>query len=410
MKIGMLISDFWPGPQGGTEKQCEKLSAEIARRGHEISVITSWPGIRAPRRECYQGYRVVRCGALRPLLNGVRRLRIRVRGRTREAHVSTSPPVKDKPSRKKIRFLAPLQWMDKAFFMLEAARQIKSLSLELLHVHECHWIAGFGAWLGHRLDIPVVCKEATFPALPAFEPDVPWAGFLRRQRLQCDRYIALTAQMAESLIAQGIEAERVKVIPNGVPLFPPVPWNERDPHMVLCVANLTQGLETKGIHTLIEAWHEVAKRIAGARLVILGRGNLKQLALGTACPPEIEWMGYVEDPDPYYRTASLFVLPSRTEGMSNALLEAQSWGIPAVVTDIPGSRAVITPDVNGKVVAVGDSVAMAKAIVALLEDSVGRERMGRESRRIVEERFSMGRIADQWIKLYSETLASRQLR
>lgn len=410
MKIGMLISDFWPGPQGGTEKQCAKLSAEIARRGHEISVVTSWPSIRVPRRERSQGYDIVRCGILHPLLNSVRKFRARLEGGTRGVQFPTNPRIKGKRSRRKIRFMAPLQWMDKALFMLEAARQIRSLSLELLHVHECHWIAGFGAWLGHRLDIPVVCKEATFPALPAFGPDVPGAAFLRRQRLQCDRYVALTAQMAESLIAQGIEAERVEVIPNGVPLFPPVPWNERDPHMVLCVANLTQGLETKGIHTLMEAWHEVAKRILEARLVILGRGDSKQLTLGTACPPRIEWIGYAEDPTPYYRTASLFVLPSRTEGMSNALLEAQSWGIPAVVTDIPGSRAVVTPDVNGKVVAVGDSVSMAKAIVALLEDSVGRERLGRESRRIVEERFSMGRIADQWIKLYSETLASRQLR
>ena len=85
-----------------------------------------------------------------------------------------------------------------------------------------------------------------------------------------------------------------------------------------------------------------------------------------------------------------------------ALLEAQSWGLPSVVTDIPGSSAVVASGQNGYVVPVADAPALADAIMKLIQQPADRDRMGREARRLVTERYALPVVADQWFRVYDQ--------
>jgi glycosyltransferase involved in cell wall biosynthesis len=96
--------------------------------------------------------------------------------------------------------------------------------------------------------------------------------------------------------------------------------------------------------------------------------------------------------------------------MSNALLESQSWGIPAVVSAIPGNRAVVDDETNGLVVPVDDARALAAAIVRLLADPALRARLGGQARQRMIRDFSIASVAARIASLYREIAAAEKTR
>jgi glycosyltransferase involved in cell wall biosynthesis len=93
--------------------------------------------------------------------------------------------------------------------------------------------------------------------------------------------------------------------------------------------------------------------------------------------------------------------------MSNALLEAQSWGLAVVASDIPANRALVDDGINGLVVPVGDVDALAAAVIRLLDDAALRARLGRAARERVAREFAMDSVVDRLCALY-DRLTSQQ--
>jgi glycosyltransferase involved in cell wall biosynthesis len=88
----------------------------------------------------------------------------------------------------------------------------------------------------------------------------------------------------------------------------------------------------------------------------------------------------------WLRASDLYVSNSFSDGASLSLLEAMSCGLPVVVSDVPALLEWVTDGVNGLVVPRGDSAALARAMVRLVEDDAARGRMGRENRAIAVQR------------------------
>jgi glycosyltransferase involved in cell wall biosynthesis len=105
----------------------------------------------------------------------------------------------------------------------------------------------------------------------------------------------------------------------------------------------------------------------------------------------------------YLQAADVFVLPSSREGLSNALLEAMSTGLPSIAVAPPGeAHAVIESGVNGYAVRPGDPAALAGVLDELLRNDRLRADMGRSARRTILERFAITTVADRYFGLYSE--------
>ncbi|MDE0840495.1 MAG: glycosyltransferase, partial [Kiritimatiellae bacterium] len=160
----------------------------------------------------------------------------------------------------------------------------------------------------------------------------------------------------------------------------------------------------KGFDVLFEAWVQVIDQRPDAKLTVVGVGDAAPwqayLAGHAKASESVTFMGRLDDPYEAYLGAGVFVLPSRVEGMSNALLEAQSSGLACVVSDIPGNRAVVSHDVNGLTVPVGDAGALAEGMLRLLGDTDLRARLGHAAREHMEQRFGLARVVDQLTDLY----------
>jgi len=104
-----------------------------------------------------------------------------------------------------------------------------------------------------------------------------------------------------------------------------------------------------------------------ARLIILGEGNerkkLGDMARSLGLEGAIDMPGFVPEPFPYMARASIFVLSSAWEGSPNVLIEALAIGVPVVSTDCPsGPREILQGGKYGRLVPVGDSEALARAM------------------------------------------------
>jgi glycosyltransferase involved in cell wall biosynthesis len=409
MKVCMLLYFYWPDIVGGAEKQCRLQAHELARRGHSCLIVAARTNGSSPAREMDNGCEVVRVPVLEAILDAVQR---RHRRQVTPAAKVGEGEERGKPSTLSRGAAAVVRWLNAGLFMTGAAGILwrHRHSLDLIHVHVAGWHAGFAGWIGHVLGIPVICKAAYLPAFPPIGGDVPFGPLWRRWRRRIS-YIALTPAMAEDIVRQGVSEDRVCVVPNGVS-FPeqaaPVACNR----LVLYVGNFTQRVSHKAFDVLIQAWAHVVEASPEARLVMAGAGDSstwRALAETCHCRDSIDFTGYVSDMPALYRRAALFVLPSRGEGISNALLEAQAHGLPAVVSDIPGNREVVVDGRTGLVAPADDPASLAGRLLDLLRDPERRARMGVEARERVRMHFSISAVVDQVCLRYGALVQSHAL-
>jgi len=167
----------------------------------------------------------------------------------------------------------------------------------------------------------------------------------------------------------------------------------------------TGRLETeKRVDQLIQIWFQVHKQYTDAHLLILGTGSQAEKLKRTA-GEGILFGGLVGDTAPYLQTADLFVLPSISEGLSNALLEALATGLPVVVTPTGGTTDIVRHKVSGWLVQDYNPQNLLKGILAFLDNQSLRESCAHEGQSYVIENYSLTNTADNLCKLYQNVLS-----
>ncbi|MDR3739978.1 MAG: glycosyltransferase [Terracidiphilus sp.] len=195
---------------------------------------------------------------------------------------------------------------------------------------------------------------------------------------RADRVLCQSLAMAQDLLEfSRVSEERIALVPNPVDLSsirrlaisPHSEWNGPGPHL-LAVGRLRH---EKGFDTLLNAFRAVRDQIYSADLTIAGDGpeeaRLKQLCRSLALEGDVRFTGYVPAPSRYFPGASLFVLPSRHEGMPNALLEAAAGGLPIVTTPACEGLVELLHGDGGSWVAEGaDEHSLAQTLIAALTE------------------------------------------
>ncbi|MEK9151118.1 MAG: glycosyltransferase family 4 protein [Patescibacteria group bacterium] len=161
----------------------------------------------------------------------------------------------------------------------------------------------------------------------------------------------------------------------------------------------------KGVQYLIEAVSMLVAKSPQIRLKILGDGDdkerLENMVKVMKLESHVMFLGRIprEETAPYYQEASVFVLPSQNEGMSNALLEALASGLPIIATDTGGSKELVADGENGFIVKMRSAEDIAEKLARLIADPALRQRFG-EASRTRAEKMSWKNIARQYVEVY----------
>lgn len=168
----------------------------------------------------------------------------------------------------------------------------------------------------------------------------------------------------------------------------------------------------KGINELIGAFTQLLREHDNIRLILVG---FFEKALDPILPKTKEQIENVsniiyageqlgDDLIAYYAAADCFVFPSYREGFPNTVLEAGAMGLPCIVTDINGSREIISDGENGVIIPSKDEQALYEAMKRMVEDRVSCEQMAANARPMIEERFEQGFVRQCLYDYYDEIL------
>lgn len=222
--------------------------------------------------------------------------------------------------------------------------------------------------------------------------------------------IVLSTRTQCYLVEHNFHLPGTQLIPNGVDIarFHPAPTDlhtEERTHTVVCVSKLRY---EKGIDVLLQAWHIVHEQLPAAKLILVGSGplqaQLEQLANALGIRQNVEFAGLQSDVPAQLHRGSIAVLPSRWEGMPNALLEAMASGLACVATRVSGSEDLIQHGVNGLLVESEDYKAMAEALTTLLSAPALAQRYGQVARVTIEQQYALEHIIEMYRELYQRLM------
>lgn len=281
---------------------------------------------------------------------------------------------------------------------------------DVMHCHSAYPHAFVAATMRRLFGLPYVVRPHGADILPGEEiRDSPRLG--RRMRtglLSADAVIAQGESLRRVIADIGVPQERIHVVNNGV---------DRDafrstapfPHPRPYVLGLGGLVPHKGFDLLLRAYARL--RDPSHDLLIAGDGPeatpLARLASALGIGERVTFLGVVtgERKASLYRSAAVFVCPSRREPFANVILEAFAAGVPVIATDVGGNREMVDDRVNGLVVPPESPDAIAAAIETLLGPAAVLDSLRPGVARSAE-RFGVAAMAERYVGIYRGAIAA----
>lgn len=247
---------------------------------------------------------------------------------------------------------------------------------------------------GKQSDIGKLARTSPFNSLIA-----PFARHL------FTHWISITNAVTKELTSAGVAAERCINIPNGIEIgVMPRKIDRVKNFLYLGRLSMTSQRDTDG---LIRAFDALSKYSQEVELAIVGGGDLlehtRTLVATMPSRERIEVTGFT-DPKPWLEWADCFVLPSRNEGLSNALLEAMERGLVCVANDIEPNREVLADGAAGLLVPVDDVQRLYDVLFLLVSNPELGTHYAAAGRTRVAETYSLNSVVSELITLYRELL------
>ena len=406
---------------GGAEARTEKQARQLQAMGHDVTVVTLRYNKQWQRKENLAGLPVIRIGGLFKR-NG--QLRV-----GRLGHI-------------------PLDM--NLFFQLWRMRR----TYDILHVFQISPLAFVATLIGKLTHTPVVISSQCAPTdeelrkntqqdTTLMNDTLPTADYLKIDgqhvitddisillRLTfggqamlnflrtSDAYFqALSTRSQAHLVEQGFRADNIVHIPGSVHTEKFQPSIEHCPNPtlpernIICVARLEY---SKGIDVLLHAWARLMhapstwRTDLKPRLHIVGDGalrpQLERIATELHILDSIQFLGTRTDILSLLQQSWGFILPSRWEGMPNALLEAMACGLPCVATRVSGNEDLITSSSNGILVEPEQPAEMALALRQIIEDANFAQQLGKAARTTIIRDYQLSNIVNQCLALYKQLI------
>ncbi|HEX7330312.1 MAG TPA: glycosyltransferase family 4 protein [Pyrinomonadaceae bacterium] len=378
LQVAIVIPQY-PPTLGGAEMHAAQLSAVLARRGHQVMVLTT-----------------------------------SLVGRTRSLPSSlTGPTLCELASENHQRWFA-------LRCGLKLLRERRKYSIVQFVHAGLHTLVGMMVVAALRKHVIVMfagtgygqCLEQT--RLGRFE--------LQLFRKIADRVFILNSEMFEELMALGFSRAQLAYLTCGVDhvaLRPASPAERKRlrrkwgvPSDAVVITTICRFVPEKRLDTIVDAFAQVHRAASTAILMMGGDGpeydsitdQVRRLGLTDAT----RFLGPLgkEQVAEVLRLTDVYMLVSSSEGIPLALMEAMAAGLPSIVSDIPGTEALVQTNREGYRIKAGDSQAIANTLLKLLQDVSLRQRLGADARQRILQGYTLDIIAAQHEQVYGDVLKS----
>lgn len=242
----------------------------------------------------------------------------------------------------------------------------------------------------------------------------------QRNASKISGYIALSDAITSNLLKYKIPNEKIFKLPNGVDInrFIPINIEERSNQesnlalgrkfRIIYLGGIT---ENKRVFEMVKATQLLLESSKDCQLLIVGpdRSNGQEIEKIASfinlnnLSEDIKHIDKIDNPEKYLQISDVFVLNSRQEGMSNALLEAMSCGLSCIVTPISGSTDLITDNYSG-LYTDGSVENLSQLLKTLYLDRSLCQTLSMNARKIIEDNYSSKQIMNKHIQLFSNKL------
>lgn len=302
--------------------------------------------------------------------------------------------------------LAPMNEIDLAAAW-RLSKIIRQSRPEIVHAHDPHAVSMAALALSFSAPNPrpktIASRRVDF--------HLQSNTFSQWKYRQMDAFIAASGAIRDILISDGIAADRIHVVHDGIDVAKIAHRDAIDvhteywlPHGVPVIVNVGALVGHKGQRYLVEAMPLVIREVPDAHLVIFGEGELrqplekqiKQLNLSK----RVLLPGFREDVLSLMKSADLVVMSSVTEGLGSAVLDAMAMGHAVVGTQAGGIPEAVVHGETGLLVEPSNARALADAIVTMLKRGDLRKAYGEAGRRRVAEHFDVDNLVDGTLGVY----------
>ncbi len=221
----------------------------------------------------------------------------------------------------------------------------------------------------------------------------------REEHALADAIVAPSEFVKQTLVEEGVDASKIRIIPFGtdLALFHPPEKRDGKRTVFLFVGGLTA---RKGLPVLLAAWRQLA--LPDAELWLVGSGSLPMSESATL-PPTVKVLGPQgrQEVAALMRQADVFVFPSFFEGLAQVQIEAQATGLPLIATHEAGAADLIHEGSTGFLIRAGDVESLAERIQRLAQDDSLRLQM-QQSALASRDRLSWKIYGERWSTLLKE--------
>ena len=404
--VAMVLPSFFPLPVGGSERQAFELAKSLINNDVKVVFFT-------PRRENTSKYENIEGIDVFRFSTPILFFKKIIKQQNNEqAAPRTYPKVRFDYSslsgddliyaKARITAKSTLGIIDLFLGMLFGLLK-KRRKFNIIQINTVTNFAVLGALSAKILGKRAVIKDSTMDGIIQMS-NTPFPDSSRRFLTRNAFFVAMTAAIKNNYLKAGIPQDKITTIPNGIKLNT-IPTIEHTPNKkCLFVGNLTQQ-PAKGIDILLSSWAIVIKQEPKATLTIIGDGDIAQYqnyVAGLGFNDSITFTGKAS-PQKYYQDSEIFILPSRREGMSNALMEAMAYGLKIVATDISGNQDLIEDRVSGVLVKPNDVNSLADGIIYMLSNTS--PLFAEKARKNISDICAMEKVSSQYAHLYSTLIA-----
>ena len=236
-------------------------------------------------------------------------------------------------------------------------------------------------------------------------------NLIKKTYNKCEKLIALSAEWKERL-SQLVDSEKIAIIENYSILQEEAYEQRKKKEPTANVLFLGELGRRKGCYDIPYVVKKVVEQVPNAMFYLCGAGsvedenNIKHLCEKQGIADHVVFPGWVRDKkkDDMLRKADVFFLPSYNEGMPMSILDAMGYGLPVVSTNVGGIPKIVRNEENGYCCEAGDINNFANALAKILLSAENRKKLGLNSYRIIEEKYSLEAHLRLVINIYEKVM------